>query len=339
MKHRLLNWLACPVCRSARLSLEVARRETRRVPSTLRHADPRAEEEIIEGSLLCAECGRSYPVRDGVPRMRPDGAAEGPSSAHRFTNFDAAAPAWEESFVEALAPLGADELLGRVVLDAGCGYGRYTYFAARAGAEVVALDSSPDAIASAADNTADLHTVHLVEGDLRQPPLRDSTFDLVFCFGVLHHLEDPKAAFSALGELTRSGGELVVQVYGPRQGATLIATNALRGATSSMQPEQLHALSRFIAAGIRVGSHTPYRFFGALPGARTLVTHLPVHDHHRWPFDVVVADIYDRLRIPVRHWFTGERLERMFVEAGYADVQVRRRVRNNETFRGSGTRR
>lgn len=53
----------------------------------------------------------------------------------------------------------------------------------------------------------------------------------------------------------------------------------------------------------------------------------------------MVADVYDRLRIPVRHWFTGEELETWLMEAGYADIRVSRRVRNNETFRALGTRR
>ena len=86
-------------------------------------------------------------------------------------------------------------------------------------------------------------------------------------------------------------------------------------------------------------SHTPYRMLRHVPLAREVVTRLPVHDHHQWPFDVVVADVYDRLRFPVYQWFKGEELERMFSDDGYADVTVTRRVRNNETFRATGIRR
>ncbi|NOY27356.1 MAG: hypothetical protein GXP62_15925 [Oligoflexia bacterium] len=86
-------------------------------------------------------------------------------------------------------------------------------------------------------------------------------------------------------------------------------------------------------------SHTPYRLLGHLPVAREVVSHLPVHDHAQWPFDVVAADIYDRLRIPVRHWFTRDELETWMMEAGYANIRVSRRVRNNETFRALGQRR
>jgi hypothetical protein len=73
--------------------------------------------------------------------------------------------------------------------------------------------------------------------------------------------------------------------------------------------------------------------------ARSLVTHLPVHDHSQWPFDVVVADIYDRLRVPLTGTYTGEELEKWYAEAGYADIEVTRRVRNTEGFVGRGVKR
>jgi hypothetical protein len=70
-----------------------------------------------------------------------------------------------------------------------------------------------------------------------------------------------------------------------------------------------------------------------------VVSHLPVHEHHQWPYDVVVADVYDRLRIPVKRWFNREKVEQMYMTEGYTDVSVVRRVRNNETFQAMGRRR
>lgn len=349
MKYRLLPWLACPACSGTALSVEAARTETRAVPDSAFPADgsvpdgmdreARTEVEVLSGALHCADCGAVYPIRDGIPRMLPAGSAGGPTTAHRYTTFDTARPAWEQSFLDYARPLEPSDFLGRLVLDAGCGYGRHSYFAARYGAEVVALDSSADAVASGAANTRELSNVHVVQGDLHQPPLREQIFDVVYSFGVLHHLEDPEGALRALGERLRSGGRLALWVYGPRQGLTLLVNNALRGATAEMPPEQLHTFSRVIASGLRLFSHTPYVLLEGVPVAGQVVRHLPVHDHHQWPYDVVVADVFDRLRIPVRRWFKGEELEVLLTDSGYADVHVSRRVRNNETFRAQGTRR
>ena len=346
MKYRLLNWLCCPACRGVQLTLETRRTETRAV--TTGHFEPtetevpgvdlqRLEEvEVLEGALHCGDCGAVYPIRDGIPRMLPKGADEGVESAHRWTTFDTAVPEWEENFLDLADPLRARDFLGRLVLDAGCGFGRHAFYAARFGAEVIAMDANGDAVLSTARNCAELERVHVVQGDLNHPPLREQVFDIAYCFGVLHHLDDADGAMDALATTLRPGGRFSMWVYGPRRGAALTMTEAVRGVTTGLEPEELYRLSQVIASGLRVFSHTPYRVFQKVPVARDVVSHLPVHDHHRWPFPVVVADVYDRLRIPVKHWFTREALELWYAEKGFADVHVSRRVRNNETFRATG---
>jgi SAM-dependent methyltransferase len=345
MKRRLLDWLACPACGEGDLNLSVSRSEKRKVYAGHWEADevvPGLEggaiEEIIEGSLRCRGCGANYAVTEGIPRMLA-GSAEGPSTGHRWTQFAEAVPEFEKNFLDIASPLTPSEFTGRLVLDAGCGFGRHALFATRYGAEVVAIDSSAEAVASCVANLGDAVRGHVVQGDVDRPPFKRGLFDLVFSYGVLHHVRNAQATFATLGELVRPGGRLSIWVYGPRQGLTRIATGALRGAASAMTPEQLHRVSQGIASGLRVFSHTPYRFLSPVPPFGWLLSHLPVHDHHRWPFDVVVADVYDRLRVPVTGYFRGEEIERWYAEAGYADIKVSRRVANTESFRGLGTRR
>lgn len=349
MKYRLLEWLACPRCRWPDLALKVikaASTETyhasweppeRELPG-LDH-EGRSLTDIIEGELSCPQCEAVYPISEGIPRMLPEGEAGGPASGHRWTQFHGEAPEYEENFRDMTAPLEPRDFLGRLVLDAGCGFGRHAYYAARYGAEVVALDSAADAVASCQTNCAGSPRVHIIQGDLYKPPLRTEVFDAVMCMGVLHHLPLPHEGFQALHQLLAPGGRLQVWVYGPRQGSVKVVSGALHGAASAMEDEQLHRLSKGLARGIRVFSHTPYVALHNVPVLKSVVTHLPVHDHHKWPFDVLVADIYDRLRVPVTAYITGEELERWFADDGYADIQVTRRVRNNESFRGTGIRR
>ena len=280
-----------------------------------------------------------FPIRGGIPRMMLSESQPGPPSRHQQTQLDVERPEWEQNFQDLASPLGPDDFLGKLVLDAGCGFGRHTFFAARYGAEVVGIDSSASGVEAAYRNTSHLVRAHVVQADVYRPPFRDATFDMAYSFGVLHHLERPLDAFKNLGEMVRPGGRLSLWVYGPRQGASLTANQLLRGFTAEMSPEALENLSGTIARGLRMFSHTPYRLLRHVPVAHSVVSHLPIHDHHQWPFDVVVADIYDRLRIPVHHWFKGEELERMYTDDGYADVLVTRRVRNNETFRATGIRR
>jgi SAM-dependent methyltransferase len=349
VKYRLLKWLACPACRHTDFSIEAVATTTSPIYAGHFEAAEDAlpgvdlsnkeEVELEEGALHCKSCSAIYPVKGGIPRMMPQGAALGPESGHRWTGFDTAVPEWEESFRDFSTPLQPKDFLGKLVMDAGCGFGRHAFFAGRYGAEVLAIDSSTDAVEAARRNTAPLNRVHVIQGDINAPPIRDAACDIVYCYGVLHHVDAPQEILKALTERVKPGGLLSVWVYGPRQGATLIVNNALRGVTTGLEPEELLRLSRAIALGLRVFSHTPYLWFNKLPIVGPIVSHLPVHDHYRWPFPIVVADVYDRLRIPVKHWFTKEELETWYSDHGFADVQVSRRVRNNETFRAIGVRR
>ena len=297
------------------------------------------ENEVIEGALHCGDCSMVFPIRGGVPDMLLPNTVVGPASRHAETLLDVARPEWEENFRELAHPLRPEDFLGKLALDAGCGFGRHTFFAARYGAEVVGIDSSSDGVRAAYRNTSHMARAHVVLGDVYNPPFREGVFDLTYSFGVLHHLERPIEAFKTLGATIKPGGRLSVWVYGPRQGATLAVNNMVRGITTDLPAAKLEKVSRGIARGLRLFSHTPYRLLRHLPVAKDVVSHLPVHDHHKWTFDVVVADVYDRLRIPVHHWFTREELEGLLTDDGYADVQVTRRVRNNETFRATGVRR
>ncbi|HRR53800.1 MAG TPA: Trm112 family protein [Candidatus Methanomethylicus sp.] len=56
MKRRLMDILACPICKSHPLELLVFAEK----------------EEIDEGVLLCSGCGRWYPIIETIPHMLPD---------------------------------------------------------------------------------------------------------------------------------------------------------------------------------------------------------------------------------------------------------------------------
>ncbi|MGC6507090.1 MAG: methyltransferase domain-containing protein [Myxococcota bacterium] len=340
MKLRVLQWLACPQCEQSQFRVEYSKSE--HYPEWSAHRKDEESDEalidVIEGALHCQSCSAIYLIREGVPRLLVN-QTDRTQSGHKTTSFDVAAPEWEANFLELAAPLGPNDFLGKTVLDLGCGYGRHAYFASRFGAEVIAVDSHVDAVISAQRNCKHLSNVHVIQADGERLPIRAQSMDRVYCFGVLHHAEHPEQILNSASEVIVPGGTLSLWVYGPRQGMTLMINNALRGMTTSMEHEQLIKFSRGIARGLRVFSHTPYRFFRHMPILKDIVSHLPVHEHHQWPFDVVVADIYDRLRIPVLHWFTGEDIERWYAKHGFSNFHVNRRVRNNESFQSIGVRR
>ncbi len=94
MKYRLMDILACPMCKGFPLELIVFKVEeypNRQIPSEpplcelycsykelpVKELDspPCMEcikKEITEGVLFCRQCNRWYPIIDGIPHMLPD---------------------------------------------------------------------------------------------------------------------------------------------------------------------------------------------------------------------------------------------------------------------------
>ena len=137
MRTSLLDDLRCPVSRDP-----------------LRLVD--GDGDLVEsGDLDCRGCGRSWPIRDGVPRLvPPDLELQQRKTAAAFgwqwTHFSEQHPEFEQQFLDWLAPLTPDAFRGKRVLDAGCGTGRHAYFAATYGAqEVIGLDLSHAVISHA----------------------------------------------------------------------------------------------------------------------------------------------------------------------------------------------
>jgi len=139
-----------------------------------------------------------------------------------------------------------DALRGSLVLDAGCGMGRYLRIAASMGARVVGLDLS-GAVHAARDLTADLPGVAIVQGDLLRTPFGSKTCDHIHSLGVLDHTPDPKRAFLELCRLLKPGGRIVIWVY-PRERPALEAVIRVHRAISTRLPLALVArLSRATA--------------------------------------------------------------------------------------------
>jgi len=97
---------------------------------------------------------------------------------------------------------------GLSVLDVGCGLGESSVFFAQQGADVTALDLSPEMV-RLTERLAERHQVH-VEGvahageDL---PFADESFDLVYLANIIHHVEDRKRLYREVHRVLRPGGQ------------------------------------------------------------------------------------------------------------------------------------
>lgn len=190
---------------------------------------------------------------------------------------------------------------GQLILEAGCGAGRFTEVACKTGAQVVAFDAS-EAVAVNRANNRHFGNLVLLCADLHHPPLRPRSFDRIFCFGVLQHTPDPARAFHILVSFLKPGGEIVVDVYRKDLLSLLQWKYLLRPITIRIAPRTLYRLvSRIVPpliaptamlkriagkAGARLSPIAEFSHAGLTPRLNTdwaildtFDMYSPVHDH------------------------------------------------------------
>ncbi|MFH0838146.1 MAG: class I SAM-dependent methyltransferase [Patescibacteria group bacterium] len=110
------------------------------------------------------------------------------------------------------------ESAGKKVLDAGAGTGRVSLRLHAAGAEVTALDISPEMLAK-------LHQkepgIEVVEGDMEDMPFEDEQFDMVFSSLALVHLKKVEPFLDEAYRVLKDGGLLVLVNIHYRKSMTL----------------------------------------------------------------------------------------------------------------------
>mgnify|MGYP006271362621 CR=1 FL=1 len=141
MKQWLHDLLICPGCLPRETSLDLE----------IRHAEA---EDIHMGELGCPDCGRRYPIRDGVAELL---AEPGPPEALTSYQGDAAVSAYLWSHYAFIMGdpdatnayrVWAEQLRGEngVGLDLGCATGRFTFEMSLNSERAVGVDRSPELI-------------------------------------------------------------------------------------------------------------------------------------------------------------------------------------------------
>ena len=105
-----------------------------------------------------------------------------------------------------------DNLAGKVVLEAGCGAGRFTEVLLKKGAVLVSSDLS-SAVEVNAENFPVSNKHLVIQADINNMPFADESFDVVICLGVIQHTADTEKTIEDLYKLVKKGGSLVIDHY------------------------------------------------------------------------------------------------------------------------------
>jgi len=327
MNLKSVEWLRCIGCGS---------------PLRAESASPsQTSETIEEGKLTCTSCGRVFPIVRSIARFVPT-EDYAHSFGYQWNYFDKTQLdshmgndlSRERFFATTQWP---QKMEGDVILEAGCGMGRFTQIALETGAEVVSFDLST-AVEANLRNNGDSPRVQIVQASIYEIPLKKESFDKLFCMGVLQHCPDVRAAFMSLVPFLKPGGEIVIDCYQKHTGLFPPLKYWARPFLTWLGPKGVHrflsvvippafylkkALYKIPVIGKPIGNLIPIGPVSHAP--RLIFTHevliqvkilsaldmfSPVHDH-------------PQTLETVRQWFTDAGLVDVYVGTGFNGVNAR----------------
>ncbi len=104
-----------------------------------------------------------------------------------------------------------------LLLDAGCGGGKYALPLQMRGFDVVGIDVSLNALKIAVERSASNRLdIEFLAANIYNMPFRDAYFDIIWCYGVLQHLmsEERVLAIDEFKRIMKKGGVLFIEVLG-----------------------------------------------------------------------------------------------------------------------------
>lgn len=211
-----------------------------------------------------------------------------------------------------------------VVLDVGCGSGRWTKYLENKVKFVEAIDPS-DAVISAVQ-LLDSTQTRVTQASVDNIPFEDNSFDLVFSLGVLHHIPDTKRALKKCVEKVKIRGYFMVYLYYSLDNRGLFykmlfkLSNSFRWVISKLPS----VLKKIVCDVISIIIYAPFAFLARsflFFGLNKIAKKLPLYNYHDKPFKLLRNDSLDRFGTPLEQRFSKSEIKKMMEDSGLINIK------------------
>ena len=286
---------------------------------------PACKEELRQGSQQeyhCCHCSGSFPVTDRVMRF-----VDTTNYAENFgfewqlysrTQLDTQSNSNSEAAFRQRTGLTPQDLNGKLVLDVGCGMGRFAEVATRWGAHVVGIDLS--AAANVASRNLIGRSFVAFQADVFALPFAPESFDFIYSIGVLHHTPDCEKAVKELPQYLKPGGGMAVWLYSGYNKWHRFS-DVYRKITNHMPPRLLHSTLRVCVPCLYWSDRGLRRIPLVGPPAAGILHHVFPVSRSANP-EIRVLDTFDWYSPKYQSKHTYEQVFRWFESCGMEDLHV-----------------
>jgi len=212
-----------------------------------------------------------------------------------------------------------------VVLDMGCGSGRWSRYVSDKVKQVEAVDPSK-AITLSARNHQDKKNIRWTQASVSTLPFSTNSFDFVVCLGVLHHMPDTGAALRDVVRYIKPGGSILLYLYyaldnrGPLYKALFKASHLIRLVISKLPNRLKMLVCDVIAILVYWPLTTMARIVKSIFSGSTFYHKMPLSYYCDKSFFVMRNDSLDRFGTPLESRFTKEEIRSMMQNAGLDNI-------------------
>ena len=214
---------------------------------------------------------------------------------------------------------------GSLVLDIGCGTGRWSKFLSSRCGFIEAVDPS-SAVIPAAQLVSGISNIRITQCGVSNIPFPDASFDFIFSLGVMHHLPDTQEALRKATEKLRQGGHFLIYLYYNLDNRSILfkflfyPVHLLRMLIHPLP----HGLKKIVCDFLSVVLYLPMislsRLIRAVFPHKSWYKKIPLSYYWDKNFKIIRNDALDRLGTPLEKRFSRKQIDIMLRNAGLTDV-------------------
>ncbi|MFH1759690.1 MAG: glycosyltransferase [bacterium] len=214
-----------------------------------------------------------------------------------------------------LGPELWNNLKGKLVLECGCGAGRFTEILLGRGARVLSVDLS-SAVQANLENFPLNKNHRIAQADICNLPFKDGRFDMVFCLGVVQHTSSPEQTILALYKQVKPGGALVFDHYKPDLSWYTKTAPIFRQILKRLKPEKrIEITEMLVNFFFPLHKLTRHFYLGQIVLSRFSPVSCYFHAHpalnDRLQYEWALLDTHDGLTDHYKHFRSKNRIYRV----------------------------